>query len=171
MNILFIEDEKDLAHTAVTQLEMLGHQVYLAYNLSTAYEIVNQASNPIDYIITDHRLPDGMGIQFAIEMMQVRPKAKCAVVSGCLTDSDIDTLNEHGLLYRRKPLLYRKVVDELRRFYAKAAPEMSDPYEAPKSEAVIDNNKPEVAVEPAEKEKAPKRKLLGFLKRKKSKGD
>ncbi len=153
MNILFIEDEKELAVTGVAQLELKGYKVFPAYDLAEAQAILDDPAHSIDFLITDHRLSDGMGIQFVIEMKESFPKCKCAVVSGCLTSTDVDNLVEHEIPYYHKPLLYGKVIDELRRMHGAQAPEHVEP--EPESEP---GSKPEIEVAAEVEAEAPKKK-------------
>lgn len=129
MNILFIEDEKELAATGIAQLELKGYTVFPAYDIQEAQAILNDPKTTIHFIITDHRLPDGLGIQFLLDIKETFPICKCAVVSGCLTDGDIEEMESHEIPYYRKPLLYAKVIDELRRSFAAQAPEHEEPEE------------------------------------------
>jgi len=118
MNILFIEDEKDLLETAIVQLERKNHCIFPAATIAEARKILEDKSNAVNLVITDHRLPDGLGIQFAIEIQKTYPATKSAIVSGCLIPDDIAELEAHGLLYFHKPLLYAKVVESIRKHYA-----------------------------------------------------
>lgn len=118
MNILFIEDEKDLLETAIVQLERKNHCIFPAATIAEARKILEDESNAVNLVITDHRLPDGLGIQFAIEIQKTYPSTKSAIVSGCLIPEDIAELEAHGLHYFHKPLLYTKVVESIRKHYA-----------------------------------------------------
>lgn len=131
MNILFIEDEKELAVTGVAQLELKGYTVYPAYDLAEARAVIDDLEHPVHFLITDHRLPDGLGIQFVMEMKESFPKCKCAVVSGCLTSQDIENLEARQIPYYKKPLLYGQVIDDLRRLHAAQAPEYVEPEPEP----------------------------------------
>lgn len=121
MNILFIEDEKDLTESGIAQLELKGYTVIPAKDLAEARAVLDDPDQRVDFLITDHRLPDGLGIQFLIDLKESFPRSKCAVVSGCLTDRDIVKLEALEIPYFRKPLLYAKVIDELRRSHAQRA--------------------------------------------------
>lgn len=127
MNILFVEDEKDLAATGIAQLELKGYTVFPAYDIEAAQAILDDPEKTVHFIITDHRLPDGLGIKFLIGMKESFPLCKCAVVSGCLSDRDIEEMEAYEIPYFRKPLLYGKVIDELRRHHASLASERSEP--------------------------------------------
>jgi len=148
MNILFIEDESELCASGVAQLEAKGHTVYPTHDLSEARAVLADETISIDLIISDHMLPDGFGIQFVIETRSTHPKLKSVIVSGCLTGKDIETLKEHEISYYRKPLLYGKVIEEVRRKPMATAPV----YVAPQERT------PPVVEEP----KPPKKKRFGF---------
>lgn len=122
MNILFIEDEPSLLSVGLAQLEFHGHTVYPSVNVAGAREILSDTSITVGLIITDHQLPDGTGIDFIIEVKEKYPKIKSVVVSGHLTPKDVKKMEANDVLYFRKPLLYKKVVDEVRLHYAMKAP-------------------------------------------------
>lgn len=117
MNILFLEDEVELSAIGVEQLRNLGHTVYPALDLSEAREIVEEHWQSIHLIIADHRLPDGAGIDYLMEVKQLYPRIKLAVVSGCLSSADEETLKMAEIPYFTKPLLYRQVMQKLREHY------------------------------------------------------
>lgn len=141
MNILFIEDQLDLQAVGVAQLEAKGHTVYATCDLAESRAILSEETIKIDLIISDHRLPDGFGIQFIIEIKRQYPRCKCAIVSGCITAEDIEALEEHKIRYFRKPLLYARVLEEMRnkpsastpvRVVRSSVPPPEPPEEAPK---------------------------------------
>lgn len=117
MNILFLEDEIELNAIGVEQLRHLGHNVYPALDIAEARSIVEENWQSVHLIMADHRLPDGRGIDFLMEIKQLYPRIKLAVVSGCLTPSDEDTLRLAEIPYFTKPLLYRQVMKKLREHY------------------------------------------------------
>ncbi|MDQ8193081.1 hypothetical protein QEH59_01495 [Coraliomargarita sp. SDUM461004] len=127
MNILFIEDEKELAVTGVAQLERKGYTVFAACGIAEATAILDDPERPVHFVITDHRLADGFGIQFVIDISTSFPRSKCAVVSGCLTEQDVQKLKKHKIPYYHKPLLYVKVIEDLRRLNASNAAEYVAP--------------------------------------------
>ncbi|MFW2480154.1 MAG: hypothetical protein ACN4GF_08535 [Lentimonas sp.] len=118
MNLLFIEDKIELSVIALSQLERIAHTVYPAVNITVAREILSDESKSIQMMITYHRLPDGLGIQFAVEIKDTYAEARSAIVSGCLTDDNIKEIEAHSLLYFRKLLLYGKAFEAIRRQYS-----------------------------------------------------
>jgi DNA-binding NtrC family response regulator len=161
MNILFIEDERDLLDVGVAQLEQNRYHVYPVTTLKDAREIMLNPSMPVHMVLADHRLPDGQGVDFVIEMKAHFPQCIYAIVSGCLTDRNISVLVEHEIPYYHKPLLYGKVVNALRLAKAMKAP-------AKTPEIVTEDTKTEtedVACEPV----VPKRrKWFGLFGKKKA---
>lgn len=122
MNILFIEDERELREGGVSQLESHGHTVYPVSNLVIARDVMEKPTMLVDLVIADHSLPDGQGIHFVVDMKAQFPKCLYAIVSGCLTEQDMHILKTQQIPYYSKPLLYGKVVEELRRKHLMQAP-------------------------------------------------
>jgi len=89
MNILFIEDERELAVTGVAQLELLGYTVFSAHDLAGAQAVLDDAQCAVHYIITDHRLPDGLGIQFVLDLKESFPLFKNCFVNS-LQKKEVD---------------------------------------------------------------------------------
>ncbi len=73
MNVLFIEDEEDLSASGVLQMETHGCKVTPAYDLAEARELL-ESGQQFKLVIADHRLPDGLGIQFVAEMKMPEPE-------------------------------------------------------------------------------------------------
>ncbi len=122
MHILIIEDEADLAASAAAQLESLGHEVAVARDLAEARACMEDPDSKIRLVIADHRLPDGRGIDFVLRMRSLYEACDYVIVSACLTPGDIENLENMGLPYFHKPLLYKKVIDSMRRARAMRAP-------------------------------------------------
>lgn len=117
MNVLFLEDEVELNDVGVEQLRNLGHTVHPALNLAEARTIVDEHWQNLHLIMADHRLPDGHGIDYLLEVKERYPRIKLAVVSGCLTPDDEHTLKVAEIPFFTKPLLYRQVMQKLREHY------------------------------------------------------
>ena len=113
MHILFIEDEEELNKLATEELTLMGHSVHSVTRIEDAKAYFEQNAEKIDLIIADHRLPDGHGIDFVIEAKKAHPKLKVSIVSGCLVDRNIQSLEQAGIPYFAKPLLYSSVLREL----------------------------------------------------------
>ena len=134
MNILFIEDDIELSKNAVFQLEGRGNTVRPVFDLVSARAVLADPEAKIQLVIADHQLPDGLGIPFVIKMKMVYPQCFFIVVSGLLTSQDMERLDEAGITYYQKPLLYGKIVDEYRRAHAQRTPVVKAPEGAESAE-------------------------------------
>ncbi|CAA6694511.1 MULTISPECIES: response regulator [unclassified Lentimonas] len=166
MNILFIEDENELREIGVAQLQH-RYTVYPVSNLAEAREIMNNPAMPVHMVLADHRLPDGQGVEFVIEMKEQFPHCEYAIVSGCLTAENMEALEESEIPYFHKPLLYAKVVEAFRRKH------LSKPLnkEEVAEELSVDSNDMDTATDvatdsveaPSSELKKPKKKWFGLL--------
>ena len=92
MNVLFIEDEKILSAGSASNgsARVSGDtRIYLA----KARELL-QSEQKFHMVIADHRLPDGLGMQFVMAMKEQYPMVQFVVVSACLSDEDFEKLEE-----------------------------------------------------------------------------
>lgn len=162
MNILFIEDDPELSKNAVIQLEEHGNAVTPVSDLASARAVLENPNQPIKLVIADHQLPDGMGIPFVEEMKVAHPGCIFIVVSGMLTSKDIVRLDQAGIPFFHKPLLYGKIVDEYRRLAALQAPVRAQEPEAPEPLTEVEpTEKPSSEVEATEPQK--KKKWFGLF--------
>lgn len=162
MNILFIEDERELREIGVAQLEQ-HYTVYPVSNLEEGREIMENPAMPVHLVVADHRLPDGPGVGFVIEMKAKFPDCMYTIVSGCLTDSNISDLEENGIPYHCKPLLYGKVVEEFRRAHLMKAPSREAAPEEPCEEPEAVADVVEEVEAPSEPEAPRRKKWFGLL--------
>lgn len=122
MNILFIEDDCELRGTGVVQLESHGYVVYPVTDLVEARAVIENPAMPVKLVIADQHLPDGQVIHFIIELKSQFPDCMYVVVSDCLMDQNIRELQEYEIPYYQKPLLYYRLVEELRLEHLLSAP-------------------------------------------------
>jgi DNA-binding NtrC family response regulator len=114
MKILFIEDEVELSRVGVAQLEHLGHHVCAAYSIRDARRFLEREGESFDVVLSDHKLPDGWGADLLIELKEQMPRLRSAIISGALTEQAIVGLQIAEIPYFRKPLIYSKVLRDLR---------------------------------------------------------
>ncbi len=113
MNILLLEDEKELAEVAKAQIELGGHKVIIAECIAEAHKVLDDKACGIDILIADNQVPDGSGARFAIGAKGKEERIRVIVVSGRLTMNDIEELEAHNIAYFDKPLPYASIVEEL----------------------------------------------------------
>jgi DNA-binding NtrC family response regulator len=132
MHILLVEDEPELSRLAAETMENMGHQVTMVSCVHDAMSFIEDHEGEVDLVIADHRLPDGWGVALCIEFRVKYPKLKTCVVSGCLNHENIAMLQEYGIPFWQKPVLYSTV---LRKMTAPKPPEVKKdnviPFEHP----------------------------------------
>ncbi len=118
MNILIIEDEKEIADLIELYLQNNDFQTFTAYNGKDGLELVS--SNKIDLAITDLMLPDMDGFQVCIE---IRKKYEFPIIMLTAKNRDIDKIEGLNLGaddYMTKPFkpleLVARVKAQLRRY-------------------------------------------------------
>lgn len=118
MNILIIEDEKEIADLIELYLQNNDFQTFTAYNGKDGLELVS--GNKIDLAITDLMLPDMDGFQVCIE---IRKKYEFPIIMLTAKNRDIDKIEGLNLGaddYMTKPFkpleLVARVKAQLRRY-------------------------------------------------------
>ena len=113
MNVLLLEDELELSAVACEQIESRGHTVFPALDIAHARAILENKNVHIDILIADQLVPDGNGVDFAIQTKDEPDGIKVVVVSGQLSGSDKEKMNASGVDYYNKPSLYADIVEDL----------------------------------------------------------
>lgn len=72
-SVLFVDDEESLAFTGVEMLRHLGYDAVGATNSREALDIFRENPDRFDLVITDLTMPNLTGIDFAKELMKIRP--------------------------------------------------------------------------------------------------
>jgi DNA-binding response OmpR family regulator len=111
MNVLLLEDNLDLSAVASEQIESRGHRVFPAFDIASARAILSDANIQIDILVADHLIPDGDGTEFAIETKKTCDTVTVVVVSGQLSNQEIERLDASGVDHYDKPALYADVVE------------------------------------------------------------
>jgi DNA-binding response OmpR family regulator len=70
MNILYAEDELDIAEIVVTILELDGHSVSHVNNGASAYSMMQDESKHFDLLMTDHMMPKLKGSELVCRIVQ-----------------------------------------------------------------------------------------------------
>lgn len=91
----------------------MGTRCSLPWTSPQARKIIEDESIQIDILIADKRVPDGNGAEFAIQTKDKPDGIKVVVVSGHLSDSDIQNLDANGVDHYDKPSLYADIVEDL----------------------------------------------------------
>lgn len=98
---------------AGSKLSSLGHRVFTAATFQEAAEVLRGEEVPVQLVIADHRMA-GDGFAFILGLQHAFPDVKVCVLSQEISRSDVNQLNEAGILYFRKPVLLETVVKQIR---------------------------------------------------------
>jgi CheY-like chemotaxis protein len=80
--ILYVDDEAPLAKLGKQTLEQLGYQVEMSTNVAEALEWVRKEPMRFDLVITDQTMPGMTGMDFATQLLQIRPDLPVILTTG-----------------------------------------------------------------------------------------
>ena len=102
-NLLFVDDETEILEILVDLFMDEGYQLHTATRASDAMQIMD--SHPIDFVLTDLRLPDSSGSEFLEKVHESHPDAVRVLTSGYF-DVQFGQVKEdasNGTIYLSKP--------------------------------------------------------------------
>ena len=114
MNILVVDDEKEIADVVELYLQNDQYKVFKFYNGQDALDCINNMK--IDLAILDIMLPDGNGLEFC---RKIRNKSKVFVLFLTAMDSEIDMVNGYDAGaddYITKPFSLMVLVSKVQAF-------------------------------------------------------
>jgi len=119
-HILFVDDEEVIVQMEQQMLGSLGYQVTPFSNVEEALKTYRTQPNSFDLIITDMTMPKITGLQFAKEVLAVRPDVPVILCTGFSELINEEKAREVGIRrYLTKPIskkdlaeAVRKVLDE-----------------------------------------------------------
>jgi two-component system, cell cycle sensor histidine kinase and response regulator CckA len=103
--ILVVEDEASLRELIQEILGALGYQVVLAASGVAALEWWRQKGEPIDLLLTDMVMPDGVsGKELAVQLLAEMPDLKVVFISGYSVDLSTPEMSfREGMNFLQKP--------------------------------------------------------------------
>lgn len=112
-HILVVDDEPDLRTLYELTLRKQGYQVTTAQDLLQARQQLKKSR--FDVVLTDMRLPDGLGLELLRELHRQERTERCVVVTahGCAQNA-VDSLKAGAFDYLTKPVelkQFRAVID------------------------------------------------------------
>jgi len=112
---LVVDDDPSIVLMVQLMLERLGFKVDLARNGKEAQCLVDD-ERIYDLVVTDLSMPYVDGFELAEWVKNFTRRTKVVIISGCLTDDDIDRFNKTGLIDRwiAKPFGFKELADVLR---------------------------------------------------------
>lgn len=149
-NLLVVDDEPDLRTLYEITLQRCGYTVTTAGDVDTARELLQ--AHTYDVLVTDMRLPDGMGIEL-IEWLQSKQRSERAIVITAYGSADnaVRALKAGAFDYLTKPInldQFRSVVNQAVSAVV-PVPQQEDAHEdAPKSVATTETPAPKATSTP-----------------------
>jgi len=118
--ILLVEDEDQVRNLARVILEREGYRILPASGAEEALELVRDAKQPIDLLLTDIVMPRMRGTELAKAARDLRPALKVLFMSG-YTDSGVRGALEEGAVLLQKPFTAAGLREKIRQVLGDAA--------------------------------------------------
>lgn len=105
-NILLVEDQENVRDMVITMLERMGYDVSFAVSGLDGLDIVREAPDKFDLVITDHNMPKMTGLEMVQQIHIDLPELPFILLSGYSEDKLQDIINDHPAIKMvvRKPV-------------------------------------------------------------------
>ncbi|MBG0788983.1 MAG: response regulator [Desulfovibrionaceae bacterium] len=118
--ILFVDDEKPLADIGMEMLESCGFEVVTRTSSVEALEAFKFRSRDFDLVITDQTMPNMTGMEFAREILKIRPDMPIILCTGFSDAVSYDRLRDVGIGdFIMKPILKHDLIASISRLLTK----------------------------------------------------
>ena len=102
--ILFVDDEESIKDLSRRQLVNAGFRVAAFSSSLTALEDFRRRPHAFSLVVTDNTMPKMSGLQFAQEVLSLRPEIPILLVSGVVDTLAPDVIYQKGIAgFLRKP--------------------------------------------------------------------
>lgn len=119
--ILFVDDEKPLTDIGREMLESCGFEVVTRTSSVEALEAFKFRATDFDLVITDQTMPNMTGMEFAREVLKIRPDMPIILCTGFSDAVSYDRLRDVGIGdFIMKPILKHDLVASISRLLVKA---------------------------------------------------
>jgi len=127
-NILFVDDEIDIANLGVTLLERLGYKVVASTQPLEALEQIKSAPLSFDMVITDMTMPKMTGTRLAEAIKSIRPDLPIILCTG-FSRSELPEGAEAKVIdaILKKPVDLRDFSETIERLLVKTIPQVPPP--------------------------------------------
>lgn len=118
--ILFVDDEKPLTDIGREMLESCGFEVVTRTSSIEALEAFKFKARDFDLVITDQAMPNMTGMEFAREILKIRPDIPIILCTGFSDAVSYDRLRDVGIGdFIMKPILKHDLIASISRLLAK----------------------------------------------------
>ncbi|MFC1671406.1 response regulator [Spirochaetota bacterium] len=113
--ILFVDDEAPLVELGKSMLEELGYSVVARTSSVEALEVFKNRPKSFDIVITDQIMPNMTGLNFAEELMKIRPDIPVILCTGFSENISSEKAMECGVReFLYKPISMREIAEALK---------------------------------------------------------
>ena len=95
--ILYLDDEEPLVFLMRRMLEHLGHRVTAVSNSEAALAAFKTTPDEFDLVLTDMSMPGMSGVEFAQQVLTVRPATLVVIATGHVQDKDVTRARAVGV--------------------------------------------------------------------------
>jgi CheY-like chemotaxis protein len=95
--VLFVDDEESMVFLMGRWLERLGYKVTGCTVPEQALEMFRSAPQDFDVVLSDLSMPEMSGVEFARELLQIRPGMPILIASGYIAPADNEEVRSLGL--------------------------------------------------------------------------
>ncbi len=111
-HILVVEDEDAVRELVVEVLKMAGYRVSSAGTLSEARELCQKNQPWFDMLLADVVLPDGTGVELALELREQNPELRVLFSTGYTKVKALESLEDQSFYHLlRKPFSVADLLD------------------------------------------------------------
>lgn len=102
-NILFVDDEVALCRMGKSMLERLGYNVLTMNSSQEALQLIQDDPDRFDLVITDQTMPVMTGVDFAEQLLAIRPNLPvilCTGYSSIVSDEKVKNIGIKGFAFK-----------------------------------------------------------------------
>jgi two-component system CheB/CheR fusion protein len=105
-SILVVEDDPETRQLLEALLQDHGYRTSSAADGVAALALISSAAQPLDLVITDYNLPNGLnGLEFSVKLREkIERTAPVIILSGDISTETIQAIAGHNCLYLNKPI-------------------------------------------------------------------
>jgi DNA-binding NtrC family response regulator len=96
--ILYLDDEEPLVFLLTRMMQLLGHEAAGFTSAIEALDAFREDASSFHLVLTDLSMPAMGGIEFATEILKLRPDTPVAVLTGHADARDVETARAAGVM-------------------------------------------------------------------------
>jgi DNA-binding NtrC family response regulator len=112
--VLFLDDEESIVLLATRMLHRLGYRVAPHTKAGEALEDFQSRPNEFDIVLTDRAMPGASGMDFAREVLALRPDIPVILTTGYIDPAELDLARRIGV---REVILKPTTIQEMARAF------------------------------------------------------